>query len=241
MSRYHCLSDGILRVERGAVRLLAMLLMIIAVIGAHFALPSISCGELAIHCMVWIAAIGMSLTLKTRTAVSVTMPGRRGTAALMKSMKVLIDVIILTVAGILIYLLHREWFRPRCAGARRFRLPGISRRTFNHVPGHHQHPGHEEILVLVDRAGRRDDDLRACALESVEVARRLPRRRNECVSAQDSTDVYRSYFCRPAGLRRADRAGAGRHRPGDTIYLSGNTVLYLSFPQVLYGSMEATA
>ena len=69
----HCLSDGILRVERGAVRLLAFALplMIIAnTIGRAFRSPIYFMDELAIHCMVWIAMIGMSLTLKTAAATA---------------------------------------------------------------------------------------------------------------------------------------------------------------------------
>lgn len=72
----HCLSNGIERVERAALRALAFALpvMIIAnTIGRAFRSLIYWMDELAIHCMVWLAMIGMSLTLKTRAAVSVTM------------------------------------------------------------------------------------------------------------------------------------------------------------------------
>ena len=129
----HCLSDGILRVERGAVRLLAFALplMIIAnTIGRAFRSPIYFMDELAIHCMVWIAMIGMSLTLKTRTAVSVTMLVDAVPLALMKSMKVLIDVIILTFAGILIYLCIK-WFDPVALARVGFDFQEFSGETFN--------------------------------------------------------------------------------------------------------------
>jgi TRAP-type C4-dicarboxylate transport system permease small subunit len=126
------LSDGILRVERGAVRLLAFALplMIIAnTIGRAFRSPIYFMDELAIHCMVWIAMIGMSLTLKTRTAVSVTMLVDAVPLALMKSMKVLIDVIILTFAGILIYLCIK-WFDPVALARVGFDFQEFSGETF---------------------------------------------------------------------------------------------------------------
>lgn len=129
----HSLSDGILRVERGAVRLLAFTLplMIIAnTVGRAFRSPIYFMDELAIHCMVWIAMIGMSLTLKTRTAVSVTMLVDAVPLALMKGMKVLIDLIILAFACILIYLCIR-WFDPFALARVGFDFQEFSGETFN--------------------------------------------------------------------------------------------------------------
>lgn len=129
----HSLSDGILRVERGAVRLLAFTLplMIIAnTVGRAFRSPIYFMDELAIHCMVWIAMIGMSLTLKTRTAVSVTMLVDAVPLALMKGMKVLIDLIILAFACILIYLCIR-WFDPVALARVGFDFQEFSGETFN--------------------------------------------------------------------------------------------------------------
>lgn len=129
----HCLSNGIERVERAALRALAFALpvMIIAnTIGRAFRSPIYWMDELAIHCMVWLAMIGMSLTLKTRAAVSVTMLVDAVPPGLMKGMKVLVDLMILGFAGTLLYLCIR-WFDPVTLVQVGFDLHEFSGQTFN--------------------------------------------------------------------------------------------------------------
>lgn len=129
----HSLSDGILRLERSAVKTLAFLLpmMVIAnTVGRAFRSPIYFMDELAIHCMVWIAMIGMSLTLKTRTAVAVTMLVDAVPTTMMKALKVLVDVLILVFACTLLYLCMK-WFDPITLARVGFDFQEFSGETFN--------------------------------------------------------------------------------------------------------------
>jgi TRAP-type C4-dicarboxylate transport system permease small subunit len=127
------LSDWIAVVERGAVRVivLALPLMILAnAAGRAMRSPIYWMDELAILTMVWLAMIGMSLTLKTRDAVAVTMLVDVVPPPLMKAMKVLVDLLVL-VFGITLLVLCYRWFDPLTLMRLDFDTREFSGETFN--------------------------------------------------------------------------------------------------------------
>ncbi|MEI2417836.1 TRAP transporter small permease subunit [Orrella sp. JC864] len=129
----HRLSGRIECVERIAVRafVLALPVMILAnTLGRAMRSPIYWMDELAIHCMVWLAMIGLSLTLKTRSAVAVTMLVDAVAPGLMKGMRVVVDLIILAFALTLLFLCMR-WFDPVMLARAGFDLHEFSGQTFN--------------------------------------------------------------------------------------------------------------
>lgn len=86
--------------------------------------------ELAILCMVWLAMLTMSLTLKTRDAVAVTMLLDMVPPRIMKIMKVMVDVLVLVFALVLLVLAYR-WFDPLTLMSLDFDLKKFSGQTFN--------------------------------------------------------------------------------------------------------------
>ena len=86
--------------------------------------------ELAILTMVWLAMIGMSLTLKTRDAVAVTMLIDVVPPLLMKAMKVLVDLLVL-IFGITLLVLCYHWFDPLTLMRLDFDTREFSGKTFN--------------------------------------------------------------------------------------------------------------
>jgi len=127
------LSDGIARAERGAVRVIVLALPIMILINATaraLRTPVYWMDELAILTMVWLAMIGMSLTLKSRDAVSVTMLVDAVPPLLMKGMKILIDVAVLTF-GIALLVLCYRWFDPITLMRLGFDTAEFSGETFN--------------------------------------------------------------------------------------------------------------
>ncbi|WP_439589350.1 TRAP transporter small permease [Hydrogenophaga sp.] len=127
------LSDRIAQAERGVLRLfaLALPLMILAnVAGRAMRSPIYWMDELSILIMVWLAMIAMSLTLKTRDAVAVTMLVDAVPPFLMKAMKILIDLLVLVFGITLLVLCHR-WFDPMTLMRLGFDLREFSGQTFN--------------------------------------------------------------------------------------------------------------
>lgn len=127
------LSDRIAQAERGVLRLfaLALPLMILAnVAGRAMRSPIFWMDELSILLMVWLAMIAMSLTLKTRDAVAVTMLVDAVPPFLMKAMKILIDLLVL-VFGIALLVLCYRWFEPLTLMRLGFDLREFSGQTFN--------------------------------------------------------------------------------------------------------------
>jgi TRAP-type C4-dicarboxylate transport system permease small subunit len=127
------LSDRIAQAERGVLRLIALALplMILAnVAGRAMRSPIYWMDELSILLMVWLAMIGMSLTLKTRDAVAVTMLVDAVPPLLMKAMKILIDLLVL-VFGITLLVLCYRWFDPLTLMRLGFDTREFSGQTFN--------------------------------------------------------------------------------------------------------------
>ncbi len=127
------LSDRVAQAERGMVRLivLALPLMVLAnVVGRAMRSPIYWMDELSIQAMVILAMIGMSLTLKTRDAVAVTMVVDAVPPRLMKAMKVLIDVLVLGF-GITLLVLCYRWFDPLTLMRLGFDTREFSGETFN--------------------------------------------------------------------------------------------------------------
>lgn len=127
------LSDRIAQAERGAVRLIALALplMVLAnVAGRAMRSPIYWMDELSILAMVWLAMIGMSLTLKTREAVAVTMLLDAVPPVLMKAMKILVDLLVL-VFGITLLALCYRWFDPLTLMRLGFDTREFSGATFN--------------------------------------------------------------------------------------------------------------
>jgi TRAP-type C4-dicarboxylate transport system permease small subunit len=127
------LSNWIVAVERFVVRIIviALPLMILAnAAGRALRTPIYWMDELAILCMVWLAMIGMSLTLKSRDAVSVTMLVEAVPLRLMKGMRILIDALVL-IFGIALLVLCYRWFDPVTLMELGFDTEAFSGETFN--------------------------------------------------------------------------------------------------------------
>ena len=127
------LSDRIAQAERGVLRLIALALplMVLAnVAGRAMRSPIYWMDELSILLMVWLAMIGMSLTLKTRDAVAVTMLVDAVPPFLAKAMKILIDLLVL-LFGITLLVLCYRWFDPMTLMRLGFDTREFSGETFN--------------------------------------------------------------------------------------------------------------
>lgn len=127
------LSGWLMHAERAAVRAIAVALplMIIAnAVARALRSPIYWMDELAILMMVWMAMIAMSLTLKTRDAVSVTMLVDAAPPVLMKGMKILVDLLVLAFGVILLVLCYR-WFDPITLMRTGFDTHAFSGETFN--------------------------------------------------------------------------------------------------------------
>lgn len=127
------LSGWIMRIERFLIRAIAIalpLMILTNAVGRALRNPIYWMDELAILMMVWMAMLGMSLTLKTRDAVSVTMLIDAVPPALMKGMKILIDALVLAFGIILLVLCYR-WFDPLTLMRMGFDTHAFSGETFN--------------------------------------------------------------------------------------------------------------
>ena len=127
------LSDSIAQAERSVLRLIALALplMVLAnVAGRAMRNPIYWMDELSILLMVWLAMIGMSLTLKTRDAVAVTMLVDAVPPLLAKAMKILIDLLVL-LFGIALLVLCYRWFDPMTLMRLGFDTREFSGETFN--------------------------------------------------------------------------------------------------------------
>ncbi len=131
----HTLSDGIARIERALIRCIAIalpLMILVNATGRAARNPIYWMDELAILLMVWMAMIGMSLTLKTRDAVSVTMLVDMVPPRMMKAMKILTDILVLAF-GIIVLVLSYRWFDPLALIRAGFDLHAFSGDTFNFI------------------------------------------------------------------------------------------------------------
>ena len=127
------LSDWIACGERFVLRVIAIalpLMILTNTAGRAIRSPIYWMDELAILLMVWMAMIGMSLTLKTRDAVSITMLVDVVTPMLAKTMKIVIDGLVL-VFGLVLLLLCYRWFDPITLLQLGFDTRAFSGETFN--------------------------------------------------------------------------------------------------------------
>lgn len=127
------LSGCLMHAERAAIRAIAIALplMILAnAIARGLRSPIYWMDELAVLLMVWMALIGMSLTLKTRDCVSVTMLVDAVPPPIMKAMKILIDALVLAF-GIMLLVMCYHWFDPVTLARHGFDLQAFSGDTFN--------------------------------------------------------------------------------------------------------------
>lgn len=131
----HTLSDWIARCERGVARVLvlALPLMILAnVTGRAFRSPIYWIDELAVLTMVWLAMIGMALTLKTRDAVAVTLLLDMVPATVGKILQMLVDILVLAFALALLLLCYM-WFDPLLLITVDFDTSEFSAQSFNFI------------------------------------------------------------------------------------------------------------
>lgn len=127
------LSHGIERIERLLIRVivLALPLMILAnAAGRALRSPIYWMDELAILTMVWLAMIAMSLTLKTRDAVAVTMLLDVVSPRVMKVMRVTVDLLVLAF-GLIMVVLSWYWFDPLTLAHFGFDTREFAGETFN--------------------------------------------------------------------------------------------------------------
>lgn len=135
LNTIHRLSDWIARIERVLIRCIAIalpLMILVNATGRAARTPIYWMDELAILLMVWMAMIGMSLTLKTRDAVSVTMLVDMVPPRVMKAMKILTDILVLAF-GIIVLMLSYRWFDPLALIRADFDLHAFSGDTFNFI------------------------------------------------------------------------------------------------------------
>ncbi|MGX5660741.1 TRAP transporter small permease [Castellaniella ginsengisoli] len=126
-------SDALSLLERILVYALVIalpLLVLVNTLARTLRVPFYWMDELAILCMVWLAMLTMSLTLKSRDAVAVTMLLDIVPPGLMKIMKVTVDLLVLTFGLVLLVLSYR-WFDPLTLISLDFDFKQFSGRTFN--------------------------------------------------------------------------------------------------------------
>ncbi|NYT80079.1 TRAP transporter small permease subunit [Alcaligenaceae bacterium] len=129
------LSSCIARIEGVVIRIIAIalpLMILTNAAGRAVRSPIYWMDELAILTMVWMAMIGMSLTLKTRDSVSVTMLVDMVPASLMKTMRIVTDVLVLAF-GVILFALSYQWFDPVALIRVNFDTHLFSGDTFNFI------------------------------------------------------------------------------------------------------------
>lgn len=127
------LSEFFGRVETVAVRVLVVLLplMILVNVAARaFNAPLFWLDELAVLTMVWLAMLGLSVTLKHREAVAVTLLTDAVPAPTRKALRVASDLVVLAFSVIFLMLCYR-WFDPLGVIDADFDLEAFSANTFN--------------------------------------------------------------------------------------------------------------
>ena len=131
----HALSNGIGRVERGALRALVLVLpfmILINVGGRALRTPIFWLDELAVLIMVWVAMLGLSVTLKTRDAVSVTLLADAVPDAVRKALKCASDLVVLGFAVAMLVLCYL-WFDPLLLISSGFDFDAFAANSFNYV------------------------------------------------------------------------------------------------------------
>ncbi|MCK9507796.1 MAG: TRAP transporter small permease subunit [Pigmentiphaga sp.] len=136
MQRFLALfSERIARVERALIAVIAIalpLMILLNTAGRAVRSPIYWMDELAILLMVWMALFGISLTIRTRDAVAVTMLLELAPLPVLKAMKVLIDVFILAFTVALLVMCW-FWFDPVTLIRVNFDFHAFSGEGFNYI------------------------------------------------------------------------------------------------------------
>lgn len=131
------LSDVVSRCERGVLRALVLALPVMVltnVAGRALGAPIFWLDELAVLSMVWLAMIGLSLTLKSRDAVSVTLLQDAVPLAAKKALRCISDLLVLVFTVALLVLCYL-WFDPILLISTGFDIEQFSSKSFNFIYG----------------------------------------------------------------------------------------------------------
>ncbi|MCU5784727.1 tripartite ATP-independent periplasmic transporter DctQ [Alcanivorax balearicus MACL04] len=129
------LSDFLGRLERAVLRALVVLIPVMVLVNVAaraFRAPIFWLDELAVLTMVWLAMIGLSVTLKHRDAVAVTLLTDAVPAAARKGLRLASDLVVLAFAVIFFILCYR-WFDPIGLVNSGFDLEAFAAETFNYM------------------------------------------------------------------------------------------------------------
>lgn len=129
------LSNLIGRAERGALRTLVLvlpLMILVNVAGRALKAPIFWLDELAVLTMVWLAMLGLSVTLQTREAVSVTLLTDAVPEAARRLLRCAADLVVLGFAVALLVLCWL-WFDPLSLWGHGFDFDGFAGESFNFV------------------------------------------------------------------------------------------------------------
>lgn len=129
------LSNGIGRCERGLVRVLVLvlpLMILINVTGRALNMPIFWLDELAVMTMVWLAMISLSMNLKSRDAVAVTLLKDAVPPVAQKGMQLISDCLVLVFSMVMLVICY-FWFDPLLLIEVDFNLQDFSAKSFNFI------------------------------------------------------------------------------------------------------------
>ncbi|MHB0777118.1 TRAP transporter small permease [Halomonas sp. WWR20] len=129
------LSHLIGRGERAALRALVLvlpLMVLVNVAGRALKAPIFWLDELAVLTMVWLAMLGLSVTLQTREAVAVTLLTDAVPDAARKLLRCSADLVVLGFAVTLLVLCYL-WFDPLTLWRSGFDFDAFAARSFNFI------------------------------------------------------------------------------------------------------------
>ncbi len=129
------LSDAIGRGERAVLRALVVvlpLMILVNVAGRALKMPIFWLDELAVLTMVWLAMLGLSVTLQTREAVAVTLLTDLVPEGARKALRCAADLVVLGFAVALLVLCWL-WFDPLALWRSGFDVEAFAAGSFNYV------------------------------------------------------------------------------------------------------------
>lgn len=129
------LSDLIGRGERMALRVLVLvlpLMILVNVAGRALKMPIFWLDEMAVLTMVWLAMLGLSVTLQTRDAVAVTLLTDAVPHGVSKWLRRTADLVVLGFAVALLVLCYL-WFDPLTLWRHGFDFGAFSAESFNFI------------------------------------------------------------------------------------------------------------
>lgn len=108
------------------------ILVLINIASRALRMPIYWMDELAILAMVWLAMLTMSITLKTRDAVAVTLLLDKAPEAILRLLKILVDILVF-LFGFTLLLLSYIWFDPINLYLLDFNTKLFGSETFNFI------------------------------------------------------------------------------------------------------------